>query len=142
TAPAPRWRAAAIGLAIVASIAVALLALTVRPAQTPGTPLVIRFQVLPPDGHSFSGATAQLTATDAGSVSPDGTRLIFSASTAGGASKLWLRPVDSFAARPLDGTDDALFPFWSPDSRSVGFFVLATNKLRRIDVSSGSVQTI
>jgi eukaryotic-like serine/threonine-protein kinase len=53
---------------------------------------------------------------------------------------LWLRPLDSFDALPLTGSDGASLPFWSPDGRSVGFF--ASNKLKRIDAAGGSPQTI
>jgi eukaryotic-like serine/threonine-protein kinase len=55
-------------------------------------------------------------------------------------AQLWVRPLDSTAAQPLAGTDDAVFPFWSPDSRSLGFF--AQGKLRVIDASGGAVQTL
>ena len=52
-----------------------------------------------------------------------------------GGTKLWIRPLNSVAARELPGTDDATFPFWSPDSRSLGFF--AAGKLKRIEVAGG-----
>jgi Tol biopolymer transport system component len=48
--------------------------------------------------------------------------------------------MDSFTSRPLSGTDDALMPFWSPDSRSIGFF--AGGKVKRMDTEEGSIQTI
>jgi len=51
-------------------------------------------------------------------ISPDGRRLVFSASNEG-KSQLWLRPLDSLTAQPLGGTDGARYPFWSPDSASV-----------------------
>ena len=54
-------------------------------------------------------------------VSPDGRQIVFVAS-GDGASRLWVRPLDTTAAQPLAGTDGASFPFWSPDSRSIGFF--------------------
>ena len=59
--------------------------------------------------------------------------------TPDGEPRLWLRSLDS-TARPLAGTDNASFPFWSPDSRSVGFF--ADGKLKRIDLVGGSVQAL
>jgi len=68
-------------------------------------------------------------------VSPDGERLVFSAVSSDGRQLLWVRPLDSAAAKPLDGTDGATFPFWSADSRSLGFF--ANGKLNRIEVSGG-----
>src|SRR5882762_1453604 len=50
-------------------------------------------------------------------ISPDGRRLVFSALNEG-KSQLWVRALDSIAAKPLAGTDGARFPFWSPDSAS------------------------
>ena len=54
--------------------------------------------------------------------------------------EIWLRRLDSFTSRPLSGTDDVSMPFWSPDSRSIGFF--AAGKLKRIDTTDGSIATI
>ncbi len=56
------------------------------------------------------------------SLSPDGRWMTFSATTGGGPPSLWLRPLGDTAARPLPGTEDATFPFWSPDSREIAFF--------------------
>jgi eukaryotic-like serine/threonine-protein kinase len=72
-------------------------------------------------------------------ISPDGQKIVFAA-TSDGRSRLWLRSLDSVSARPLAGTEGALFPFWSPDSRSVGFF--ADEKLKRIDIGGGSAQEL
>jgi eukaryotic-like serine/threonine-protein kinase len=68
-------------------------------------------------------------------LSPDGRKLVFSAATSGGRPLLWIRPLESLVAQPLPGTEDAGFPFWSPDGRFVGFF--AGTKLKKIDVSGG-----
>jgi Tol biopolymer transport system component/DNA-binding winged helix-turn-helix (wHTH) protein len=56
------------------------------------------------------------------------------------AGELWLRPFDSLEARPLPGTKGAICPFWSPDSRFLGFF--AEGKLKKISVTGGLAQTI
>src|SRR5437667_717505 len=72
-------------------------------------------------------------------ISPDGQKIVFVA-TSEGQSKLWVRPLDSVSGRVLAGTDDASFPFWSPDSQSVGFF--ADGKLKRVDFDRGSVQNL
>jgi eukaryotic-like serine/threonine-protein kinase len=72
-------------------------------------------------------------------ISPDAKTIVFVA-TSQGQLPLWLRRLDSAVGRPLAGTDGASWPFWSPDSRSVGFF--ADGKLKRIDVDSGSVQAL
>jgi Tol biopolymer transport system component len=69
----------------------------------------------------------------------DGLKIIFAAGPAG-QFQLWLRKLDSVVAEPLPGTERAFDPFWSPDSRSIGFFVDA--KLKRMDIDGGSVQTL
>ena len=71
-------------------------------------------------------------------VSPDGRNVAIS----GGISKrqLWLYPLNSLQGKPLASTEDATYPFWSPDSRNIGFF--AQGKLKRIAVSGGPSQTI
>ena len=57
-----------------------------------------------------------------------------------GISRLWLRPLGADSARPLAETDGAAFPFWSPDSTSIGFF--ADGKLKRINIGGAAAQTI
>ena len=53
-------------------------------------------------------------------LSPDGRKLAYVA-TSEGASRLWVRLLDSVSSQPLAGTEGALYPFWSPDSRSLAF---------------------
>jgi Tol biopolymer transport system component len=73
-------------------------------------------------------------------ISPDGRSLVFVASAAGGQRQLWLRPLDQTTPQALQGTEGALFPFWSPDSRSVAFF--SGNQLTRLDLGGGLPQPI
>jgi len=73
-------------------------------------------------------------------VSPDGLRIAFVAIHANGTTSLWLRPLGAFSAQPLAGTEGANFPFWSPDSRFIGFF--ADGKLKKIDAGGGPAQTL
>ena len=73
-------------------------------------------------------------------VSPDGLRVAFIANNAEGKSVLWVRPLDSLTAQPLAGTDGAVSPFWSPDSRLVGYF--ANGKLFKVDASGGRPQAL
>ena len=73
-------------------------------------------------------------------ISPDGQKVVFAA-TSEGRSRLWLRSLESVSARPLAGTEGYfLLPFWSPDSRSVGFF--ADGQLKRMDIGGGSAQEL
>jgi serine/threonine protein kinase/Tol biopolymer transport system component len=73
-------------------------------------------------------------------VSPDGLRVAFTANNAEGKRLLWVRSLDSLNAQPLPGTEGAKTPFWSPDSRFIGFF--AGGKLNKIDASGGRPQTL
>jgi len=72
-------------------------------------------------------------------ISPDGLKVVFTASSAG-RSQLWLRLLNSNVATPLAGTERASNPFWSPDSRSIGFF--ADSKLKRMDIDGQSAKTL
>jgi len=73
-------------------------------------------------------------------LSPDGRQLVFSAAVADRAPTLWVRPLDVTTASPLAGTEGASYPFWSPDGRAIAFF--ADGKLKRIEVSGGTVQVL
>ena len=89
-----------------------------------------QFAILPPEKASFSDDFA---------ISPNGRQIAFAANTGQDAS-LWLRQLNALTARPLSGTEDAVKPFWSPDSRSIGFF--ARGKLRKIDLAGGPAQIL
>jgi serine/threonine protein kinase/Tol biopolymer transport system component len=67
-------------------------------------------------------------------LSPDGRQLVFLANV-NGQQQLWIRPLDQTQAQPLAGTEGASYPFWAPDSRSIGFF--AHGKLKRLDLGGG-----
>src|SRR5262249_14776479 len=94
-------------------------------------PQAVRFKVNPPDNAVFE---------DALGLSLDGRWLVFVASASGGKSSLWLRPLDALEARALPGTEGASHPFWSPDSRFLGFF--AQGKLKKMEVPDGPPQII
>jgi len=103
--------------------------------KTPTETHILRAQILPPEGGSFvfDGPVGGAF------LSPDGSSVAFIARV-GKVTQLWLRPLDSFAARPLAGTEEVSFAFWSPDSRNLGFF--AQGKLKRIAVTGGPPQTL
>ena len=73
-------------------------------------------------------------------VSPDGTKLAFSAISKDSVIKLWVRPVGSREASAVPGTEDAAMPFWSADSGSLGFF--AETKVKTVNLSTGSVDVL
>jgi len=89
-----------------------------------------RFLVSPPEKSTLGTVT----------VSPDGRRLGFVATDAAGKTLLWVRSLDSLAAQPLAGTDNASRPFWSPDSRFLGFF--AGGKLKKVEATGGPPRTL
>jgi eukaryotic-like serine/threonine-protein kinase len=95
--------------------------------------------ILPPEGASFNFSSYS---RDIGlpALSPDGRRIVFTARSTDGSTLLWVRSLDQVKAQSLNGTLAARFPFWSPDSRFVGFF--ADDKLKRIDVSGGPPVTL
>jgi len=73
-------------------------------------------------------------------LSPDAATLVFVARGMDGVQRLWVRPLDALEARPLAGTEGASYPFWSPDSTQLAFFV--NQKLLRVPLAGGTVQTI
>ena len=83
--------------------------------------------------------TPSTTAPFEFALSPDGRYIVF-VTSGDGTQRLWLRALDKTDALPLAGTDGADFPFWSPDSRSIGFF--ASGKLFRIDIAGGPPQAL
>jgi Tol biopolymer transport system component len=80
-------------------------------------------------------ATRPTTDAMSMALSPDGRQIAYVA-TSGTGPKLWVRALEEGTARELKGTEDASYPFWSPDSRSLGFFALG--KLQRIDLAGGA----
>lgn len=73
-------------------------------------------------------------------LSPDGSKLAFSATGKDGKRALWIRSLDQAAASAIPETEDASYPFWSPDGRYVAFF--AQGKLKKVDLGGGSPRII
>lgn len=91
----------------------------------------IRAYIKPAEGSNFI-----LTKPSGGfAISPDGLTLAYIASTPSGSTFLWVQPIDSLQGKALAGTEGAGLPFWSPDSRFIGFF--AEEKLKKIDATGG-----
>ena len=68
-------------------------------------------------------------------ISPDGRFVVFTAMAADRQRLLWLRSTNSMSAQPLPGTEGANNPFWSPDSKFIGF--TAQGRLKKIEASGG-----
>ncbi len=123
----PVWQRA-LPWAIAALAVVTATVLFLRRAGTnAGGGRELRLQmVMPGDTYTFA-------------ISPDGRFFAFSAIAANGY-QLWLRPLDSEVAKPLAGTEQGFSPFWSPDSKSIGFF--AHQAMKVLDVESGAMRTL
>src|SRR5437588_2403010 len=119
------WMIAALATVIALAATVAFF------ANQKLSPRPLRASLLPPKDSNFDPFGF--------AVSPDGSKLVFV-----GFSKekkqLWVRPLNSVAAQPLAGTENATYPFWSPDSQTIGFF--AEGKLKKIDAAGGPVITL
>ncbi len=112
------------------SLAAALVFAWMQFSAAPPPAEEFRLHVIPPTGgsidNSFGGHSA---------ISPDGRMAVFTASDSIGKTSLFVRPLRDVSARQLQGTDDASYPFWSPDNKSIGFF--SKGKLKKIDVIGG-----
>ena len=100
---------------------------------------LVKFPVFPPPNTTFAADIGQVPSTQL-AVSPDGRYLAFVAAAPGKPASLWVRALDATEPIPLAGTEEASYPFWSEDSRSIGFF--AQNQLKRVDRTGGSPRRI
>jgi Tol biopolymer transport system component len=91
----------------------------------------VRFEVSPPSSLQF---------LDSPRISPDGRHIAYNATDSTGVSRVWIRSLEAMTARALAGTDGAGRPFWSPDSRFLGFF--AGGKLKKVDVTGAPPVTL
>ncbi|MCM2317413.1 MAG: protein kinase, partial [Thermoanaerobaculia bacterium] len=121
------WVAAAVLLVALAATAYEL----VKRIRATGASRVIRSAIVGADGKPYAYSPNSYGAV----LSPDGRRLAFVAMGQGGAEMLFVRSLDGALAQPLAGTEGAAFPFWSPDSRYLGFF--AAGKLKKIEAAGG-----
>ena len=112
-------------LLLAATIYIAWFHYRAKPQPVP----VVRSSLLPPPNLSFVPYNF--------AIAPDGNRLAFVGVGANGRNSLWLRTLDSAAAQQVNGTEGAMSPFWSPDSRHVGFF--GEGKLKILDIAGGTV---
>jgi eukaryotic-like serine/threonine-protein kinase len=118
----------ALGVGCVVLAAALLVAHFTMPATAM---LPTRSQISPPEKVFFA-----LDEHFGGPVlSPDGTKLVLPAQDESGKESLWLRPIDSLSATRLEGTKEGSYPFWSPDSRRIGFF--QNEILMKLDVTGG-----
>jgi Tol biopolymer transport system component/predicted Ser/Thr protein kinase len=131
------WSVAAfLSVGLIAALALgAFVYLRRAPQDVPA----IRFLVSPPGNLAGFGTTTPGTTAPV-AVSPDGRRIAFVAANNEGKFVLWVRSLDTLAPLALAATEGASSPFWSPDSRFLGFF--AGGKLKKIDISGGPPLTL
>jgi hypothetical protein len=103
-----------------------------RFGQPAAVDTVLHLQLNPPERAQFGRLGYDRPPNLA--LSPDGKTAIYSA-TVDGKYALWLHRLDGTGAYVLPGSEDAKWPFWSPDGRSIAFF--SRGKLWRIDVAGG-----
>jgi Tol biopolymer transport system component len=119
------WGIAAAFALSSAALAFAFLRRAPAPLRT------VRFEI---------GTPEDVTSIDAPRISPDGRAIAFNAVDSSGKTRIWVRPLNALQARALEGTDGTTRPFWSPDSRYLGFF--SEGKLKKIEASGGPAQKI
>ncbi|HSP16711.1 MAG TPA: protein kinase [Thermoanaerobaculia bacterium] len=123
-----RWLTASAAAVVVAALAVAGYVTTHRQK-----PVNIHF--------TLPGMTDEYMAAQSAYVSPDGTRMLIGARSRKTLNmKLWIRPLDGFDTKPLDGTDNVENSCWSPDGRAIAF--IANGKLQRLELSGGTPRVL
>jgi eukaryotic-like serine/threonine-protein kinase len=126
-----RLRWAPWALASILALLAALLAMRNFQNRTVALQL-IRSSILPPLKSSFVAHNF--------AISPDGRHLAFVAVGEDGHNSLWVRSLGSARAQQLAGTDGAIYPFWSADSGSIGFF--ADGKLKTVELGGGALRVL
>jgi Tol biopolymer transport system component len=128
------WATAAVLLCALAAVSAAYyLKKTATPAAA-----VVRSMINPPADNQFPAFENDWFLP---ALSPDGRQLAAPVRDGHGKNALWLRSLnDAGEGRMLPGTEGGNFPFWSPDSRSIGFFT--GGKLKRVDIEGNLVQVL
>ncbi|MFZ4621497.1 MAG: protein kinase domain-containing protein [Bacteroidota bacterium] len=98
-------------------------------------PELLRLSFETADGTIFNSTNGGHIA-----LSPDGSMIVYVATDSVGKDDLWIRSLNSPTPLLLSGTDNALYPFWSHDSRMIGYF--ADGKLKKIDAKGGPSFTL
>jgi serine/threonine protein kinase len=119
-------------LAVSGLLATYLAAMLLRPKPS-STPVVFE---LSPAAQTSIGGTGTHADLGLPRISPNGKTIAFNATDTTGASAIWVRGLSSLETRRLPGTEGASRPFWSPDSRSIGFFV--GGRLMKLDLNGGN----
>jgi eukaryotic-like serine/threonine-protein kinase len=133
-AQSPRsWIIATVVLSLAAiGLAIAYVTKDRSAVTTSGNPA--HFTIVLPDDIEVTNINMAPLA-----IAPNGQTVAFAGLRAGRA-QLFVNDLSTGVTKPLDGTDDARSPFFSPDGRWIGFF--ARGKLKKVTVSGASLQEI
>jgi len=137
-AVASKSRLAFLPWVVTAGLAIALGVGLLRPAPDRES-TVIEAVIPAPAGTAFDIRTI---APGAARLSPDGSKLVFAAQGEDRATRLWVHEISTGKARVLEDTKGAHYPFWSPDSRRVGFFTQSDRALKTINAGGGPAMTV
>jgi Tol biopolymer transport system component len=130
-APRARWRSWPLPIAAaIAGVALGAAAMWLMPRAVVA-PLGVHAFLLPPENNYLTGGLA---------LSPDARTLAFVTTDVNGERQIWIRPLDSVRAQPIEGTSGASDPFWSPSGAEIAFF--ANNQLKRIAAGGGPATVI
>jgi eukaryotic-like serine/threonine-protein kinase len=125
------WTLAAVGFLLALTFGLLYVHHSAQPQQ------LIRSLILPEEN-----TTPLLIQDNAGPavLAPNGSALAYVAIDTKGQILVWLRKLNEAHARPLPGTDGANFPFWSADSRAIGFF--SGGKLKTVSIEGGAPSVV
>ncbi len=140
SAPAPRplllarlWPGL-VGVVLTAAIAAAIWPRG-GPSATTSSGALHRMSLLAPHGEAVYPDSTGVA------ISPDGTMVAYVIGTVSRSeNQLWVRSLDSLVARRLDAADGATLPFWSPDSKRIGYFT--NTKLKVIAATGGRAEVL
>ena len=121
------WAFTAVGLVAALTFAWLWLAGRAEPER------LARFSVVPAEGTTLEVGWGL-------AISPDGSRIVFAARDDSGARRLFVRTIDALEPTVVSGSENARFPFWSPDGAQIGFVV--DDRLKRVAAAGGPPQTI
>jgi serine/threonine-protein kinase len=69
-------------------------------------------------------------------LSPDGRLVVYSTADSAGQVRLFARTIDDLRQQPIAGTERALYPFFSPDGRWIGFY--DGRQLKKVPTEGGT----
>jgi Tol biopolymer transport system component len=122
----------ALGLALALAALAAAAAWVLRPVPAPPTSWT---DLAPPSGQRFDGRYGGHMA-----LSPDSRWLAMVVLDTVGTARIAVRDFQTGGTKVVAGTEGALYPFWSPDSRSLGYFT--PGRMLRLDVDGGAITTL